>query len=509
LAQPSFNEDHPHPVLEQPPTVPHDHGLTEPSVTEDRPQPVLEPTIPEPPAPALAQPFFSEEHPQPVFEQPPAVLRNHGSTEPSFTEDRPEPVLEPTIPEPPAPALARPTLSEENQQPAIEPPMLPSSAAFSRSSLNEEQAQPVFEPPTLESPAPALASASSREEQQQPVLEQPPEQPGTTWIDPSFQEEHQPLLELPPEPDRPTPAPSSFIEEHQPLSEPHPAPLAFVRTSADAPTEDPFGSAPDTQFFFPSTYHREALGILFHQIRSRAGFLALVGAPGTGKSIVLERLMDLLANETEFAFLLNPKITAPEFFELIAHDFELPCAGASKVRIVIALNEHLAARSSAGLTTALIVDNAQKLSTEVLEEIELLGNLETRNGRLLQVVFAGQPSFERRLDAPELRGLKQRLLTRARLEPLDEKQTAAYILHRMEKAGRTQSVFPADGLAEIYRRTRGLPRLINALCGRLLELCRGLQVKTASMRLVEQAADDLGLDGHNESLKRLREVSHP
>src|ERR1019366_3142108 len=149
-----------------------------------------------------------------------------------------------------------------------------------------------------------------------------------------------------------------------------------------------------------------------------------------------------------------------------------------------ALNEYLLERSRTGQTAALGVDNAQKLSIEVLEEIELLGNLENRDGRLLQVVFAAHPDFERQLDAPQLRGLKQRLMLCARLEPLDAVQTAAYVEHRMVKAGaKDKMVFPADVLAEIHRRTRGVPRLINALCSRVLASCLGLQIKPADLEM--------------------------
>ena len=226
----------------------------------------------------------------------------------------------------------------------------------------------------------------------------------------------------------------------------------------------------------------------------------LLGEPGTGKSIVLECLKDLLkARETHFAVLLNSKISVAEFFELLAHDFRLPCSNPRKAATLIALNEYLLERSRAGQTTALVVDSAEKLPTEVLEEIELLGNLENRDGQLLQVVFAAQPVFERQLDAPELRSLKQRLMLRARLEPLDAMETAAYIEHRMAKAARSQGVFPADTLAEIHRRTRGVPRLINALCGRLLAGCLELRVGTAEMGILEGIADDFAPDGRGQS----------
>ena len=269
-------------------------------------------------------------------------------------------------------------------------------------------------------------------------------------------------------------------------------PFKFFGLKADA-----FCGHPNTQFFYPSPQHREALAVLFHRIRSHTGFLVLLGEPGTGKSMVLECLRDLLkTHATHFAVLLNSKITVAEFFELIAHDFQLRCASPTKTATLIALNEYLLERSRAGQTTALVVDSAEKLPTEVLEEIELLGNLENRDGRLLQVVFAAQPGFERRLDAPQLRGLKQRMMLRARLEPLNAAETAAYIQHRMAVAGaRNPSVFPAGVLAEIHRRTQGVPRWINALCGLLLATCWELQVATPEMSMLEGIADDLGWDG--------------
>ena len=256
-------------------------------------------------------------------------------------------------------------------------------------------------------------------------------------------------------------------------------------------TANPFGAHPDARFFYPSLQHREALAVLSHRIRGHAGFIVMLGEPGTGKSIVLECLKDLLkASETHFSYLLNSKIGVAEFFELIAHDFRLPCVNPTKTATLIALNEYLLTRSRAGQTTALVVDSAEKLSTELLEEIELLGNLENRDGQLLQVVFAAQPSFERLLEAPELRSLKQRLVSRAQLEPLDLAQAAAYIEHRMAKAGaKGHGVFDADVVAEIHRRTHGVPRLINALCGRLLASCREFQVKTADVRMLEPIED--------------------
>ena len=178
--------------------------------------------------------------------------------------------------------------------------------------------------------------------------------------------------------------------------------------------EDPFSPTFDLRFFYPASKHQEALAGLIYGIQSRQGFLAVIGATGTGKSLVLECLIEhLKANSIEFACLFNSKINPEQFFELLAHDLELSCRNTTKTSILIALNEYLLKRSQAGQTTVLIVDNAQKLSADVLEEIELPGNLENRRGRLLQVIFAAQPSFEHQLEKAELRGLRRtRMRTR-------------------------------------------------------------------------------------------------
>ena len=190
---------------------------------------------------------------------------------------------------------------------------------------------------------------------------------------------------------------------------------------------------------------------------------------------MLECLIEhLKADSTQFAFLFNSKINPEQFFELLAHDLDLKCEHKTKTSILIALNEYLVKRSQAGQTTVLIIDSAQKLGVGVLEEIELLGNLENRRGRLLQVIFAAQPSFERQLEKAELRGLRQRLLLRSRLAPLQAEQTSKYVESRLAKAGLArQSIFPADLLSEIHTRTRGIPRLINAVCSNLLTAVLG------------------------------------
>ena len=157
---------------------------------------------------------------------------------------------------------------------------------------------------------------------------------------------------------------------------------------------------------------------------------------GTGKTTMLECLRDFLESQyIEFAFLFNSRINADQFFEMIAYDLDLPCERTSKTEVLFALNQLLVEQAQDGRTTVLIVDEAHNLEWEVLEEIRLLGNLENRNGKLLQIILAGQPELDRKLDAPNLRQLKQRIVLRCTLQPFTLRDAADYIESRMERAG--------------------------------------------------------------------------
>lgn len=260
-------------------------------------------------------------------------------------------------------------------------------------------------------------------------------------------------------------------------------------------TQDPFASAPDPRFFCETAQHNEALAILLHGIQSRKGVLALLGESGVGKSLVLACLMERLkAQAVEFAFLFSPKVS-PDQLELLAHDLDLKCAQSTKAQILIALTEHLFMQCQLGRTTVLIVDNAQKLRTDVLEEIEMLGNLENRRGPLLQVIFAAQPSFEVQLEKAELSGLRQRLYLRAMLRPLSAQDTTAYVEERLKMAGLvSQDIFSADLLSEIHVRTRGVPRLVNAMCSSLLQMCFEHRTRVADPGMLEGSSAALNGD---------------
>jgi len=185
----------------------------------------------------------------------------------------------------------------------------------------------------------------------------------------------------------------------------------------------------------------------------------------------------------------------PSVFEMIAYDFDLRCNRISKTEVLFWLNHLLVQQAGEGRTTVLIVDEAHNLEWDVMEEIRLLGNLENRRGKLLQIVLAGQPELERKLDSPNLRQLKQRVVLRCNLRPFEENETAEYIATRLEKAGmRPQTVFPGELISEIHRRAQGIPRLINAICDNLLLTAFALEHKSATAKMLDEVSADMRLE---------------
>jgi general secretion pathway protein A len=262
-------------------------------------------------------------------------------------------------------------------------------------------------------------------------------------------------------------------------------------------TQNPFNLSPDPSFLYRSHQHEEALANLIYGVQSRKGFVVLTGEVGTGKTTLLECLRDYLEQSgTEFAFVFNSRINVEQFFEMIAYDLDLRCQRTSKTDVLFALNQLLVQQASAGLTTALIVDEAHNLEWDVLEEVRLLGNLENpKTGKLLQVILSGQPELDRKLDAPNLRQLKQRIVLRTSLQPLTLKESIEYIDTRLTHAGmENQTVFPEAMLAEIHLRSQGIPRLINAICDNLLLSCFASEVKEATVAMLDEICKDMRLD---------------
>jgi len=260
-------------------------------------------------------------------------------------------------------------------------------------------------------------------------------------------------------------------------------------------TENPFNMSPDPSFLFRSAQHEEALANLIYGVQSRKGFVVLTGEVGTGKTTMLECLRDFLrSQQIGFASLFNSRVTVEQFFEMIAYDFGLRCTRTSKTEVLFAMNEMILERANVGRSTALIVDEAHNLDWEVLEEIRLLGNLENRRGKLLQIVLAGQPELDRKLEAPDFRQLKQRIALRCVLRPFEHHETLEYIQSRLTRAGmRDQTVFPPEILQEIHFRSQGIPRVINAMCDNLLLTAFALESKVTTMAMIDEVTEDMRL----------------
>jgi general secretion pathway protein A len=271
-------------------------------------------------------------------------------------------------------------------------------------------------------------------------------------------------------------------------------------------SENPFSLSPDPNFFYRSEQHEEALANLVYGVQARKGFIVLSGEVGTGKTTMLECLRDYLEGHyVEFAFLFNSRITPDQFFEMIAYDLDLPCARTSKTEVLFALNSLLVEQAQDGRTVVLIVDEAHNLEWEVLEEIRLLGNLENRNGKLLQIILAGQPELDRKLDAPNLRQLKQRIVLRCNLQPFTLRDAVDYILSRLEKAGMPdQNIFSEELMAEVHLRAQGIPRVINALCDNLLLTAFAMESRVCSMDMLDEVCKDMRLEWPGSRRSRAR-----
>jgi general secretion pathway protein A len=261
-------------------------------------------------------------------------------------------------------------------------------------------------------------------------------------------------------------------------------------------TVNPFNMSPDPSFLFRSSQHEEALANLIYGVQSRKGFIVLTGEVGTGKTTMLECLRDFLGDQQiSFASLFNSRLTVEQFFELLSYDLDLRCNRHSKTEVLITLNSMLLERASAGRTTVLIVDEAHNLEWDVLEEIRLLGNLENRRGKMLQIILAGQQELDRKLEAPEFRQLKQRIALRCHLKGFDGEETAAYINSRLARAGLAdQTVFSPELIDEIRFRSQGIPRLINAICDNLLLTCFAMETRKATTEMLDEVTADMRLE---------------
>ena len=240
-------------------------------------------------------------------------------------------------------------------------------------------------------------------------------------------------------------------------------------------TEPPFSLTPDPRYVYMSDHHREALAHLLYGIGQAGGFVQLTGEIGTGKTTLCRCLLEQLPPEVDVALILNPKVTGIELLATVCTELGIayPAGTTSRMLLVTALYEYLLDAHARGRRTVLIVDEAQDLTPDVLEQIRLLTNLETTTQKLLQIILIGQPELIRLLDRKDLRQLAQRITARYHLLPGGPEDTRAYIRRRIQVAGRKDKIFTDAAMGQVHRASRGIPRLINAICDRaLLEIGR-------------------------------------
>ena len=234
--------------------------------------------------------------------------------------------------------------------------------------------------------------------------------------------------------------------------------------------EPPFSITPDPRFLYMSARHREALAHLVYGVGEHGGFVQLTGEVGTGKTSVCRCLLEQLPSHVDLALVLNPRLSPVELLAAVCDELRIPypAGTTSSKELVDRLYRHLLDAHARGRRTVLIIDEAQSLAPEVLEEVRLLTNLETTREKLLQVILIGQPELGAILDQPRLRQLAQRVTARYHLEPLSLGETRAYVRHRLAVAGRGGPVFTGVAMRVLHRRSRGIPRLINAIADRAL-----------------------------------------
>jgi general secretion pathway protein A len=264
-------------------------------------------------------------------------------------------------------------------------------------------------------------------------------------------------------------------------------------------TRNPFEVTPDPFFFYSTPDHSEALCSLSYAVLRRKGFVVVTGEAGTGKTLMARCTMQVLSkNKVASAFVYNPTVSSVEFLVHVLNDFGLtPSPRGTKGQLLSCLNNYLLERSRRDLTTALVVDEAQLLSSELLEEIRLLTNLETSEHKLLQIVLIGQPEFQQKLDSHELRQLKQRVGLRCSLKPLERAQVKGYIHRRLERAGANlhgADIFPDETISLLHFFSEGIPRLVNTLCENSLLWGFGHRRRHITSEIVHEVAIDLHLD---------------
>jgi general secretion pathway protein A len=261
--------------------------------------------------------------------------------------------------------------------------------------------------------------------------------------------------------------------------------------------QPPFDITPNPRFLFHSAKHREALNHLFYGIRERKGFVQLTGEVGAGKTTLCRALLEQLDGKFSTALILNPVLSGDELMKAIATEFGLEVKGKDRLETLATISDFLLQQTLAGKETVLIVDEAQNLTEDLLEQVRLISNFETDDRKLLQIVLMGQPELRDRLNSHKLRQLRQRITVRYHLNPLTRTEVGQYIHHRLTLAGAVGvPSFTAPAVWRVFNYSKGIPRLVNALCDKALLAGFVEQSDRITFRLVGRAIRELEGDIH-------------
>ena len=256
--------------------------------------------------------------------------------------------------------------------------------------------------------------------------------------------------------------------------------------------EKPFSLTPDPRYLFLSASHREALAHVLYGIEQSEGFIAVTGEVGTGKTTLCWTLLERLGPETEVAFVFNPMLSGDELLRAISAEFGLATDGLSRAQLNDQLNRFLLEQRRAGRRVLLIIDEAQNLSPQTLEEIRLLSNLETSTSKLLQILLFGQPELDAKLESRELRQLRQRIGVRWGLQALNPDETREYVRHRLRMASAGKGdIFDDAALREVHRHSGGVSRLVNLICDRSLLAGYAAGLRPVGPEIVAGAAREI------------------
>jgi type II secretory pathway predicted ATPase ExeA len=262
--------------------------------------------------------------------------------------------------------------------------------------------------------------------------------------------------------------------------------------------DNPFNVSPDPRYLFLTKEVEETLSSLMYGIQTRKGIVTLTGEVGTGKTTLVNRVLDWLRQgATKTAFLFNSRMNSSQLFDFILAEFDIPCESRSKSQQLMKLNQWLLERFASGETAVVIIDEAQNLTFPVLEEIRLLTNLETSREKLLQIVLSGQPELEEKLNLPQLRQLRQRIMLRCKTSALTKEQTRDYVLERLKIAGAAtsdQPIFSPAGMETIHLYSMGIPRVVNLLCEHALINAYVEEQRPIQQKIIEDVAREFKLD---------------